>query len=355
VKWVSSGDPVGGTPFLVVDRSVLERNLHSMQRYCDGQGLALRPHVKTHKTNEIVRMQIALGAAGVTCQKLGEVEALELDDVGTLISFNLVGRDKLRRLAAAATRARVSVTIDDVRVARAISSTVARSAGALGVWVDCDTGLGRTGVGSSREALALAQAVQAMPGLELRGLFTYPLPPEGSWLEQAVDEWARAGLAGPAVSVGATPTAFQTHTRAYATELRVGTYVFNDLECVEAGSARIEDCALTIRATCVSRSASGRAVIDAGSKAIGAETVDLGDGPVYGAVRDRPDLVVIAVYEEHGVLRTGSDEDLPDLGETVEIVPAHCCYAVNLHDQLRVEAGGVLVDVWKILARGAVT
>jgi D-serine deaminase-like pyridoxal phosphate-dependent protein len=334
---------------------VLERNLRAMQCYCDEHGLALRPHVKTHKTNEIVRMQVAFGAVGVTCQKLGELETLELACLDTLIAFNLVGSDKLRRLAAATTRTPVSVTVDDVRVARTISSTLTRSAGTVGVWVDCDTGLGRTGVGSSRDALALAQAVDGLPGLELRGLFTYPLPDRESWFEQAIDEWARAGFAGPAVSVGATPTAFETHTRGYATELRVGTYVFNDLECVGVGSARIEDCALTIRATCVSRPARGKAVIDAGSKTIGAETVDLGAGLVYGAVRNRPDVVVDAVYEEHGLLRTGSGDGLPELGETVDIVPVHCCYAVNLHDRLRVEEAGELLGAWKIAARGAVT
>jgi D-serine deaminase-like pyridoxal phosphate-dependent protein len=311
--------------------------------------------VKTHKTNEIVRMQVAAGADGVACQKLGEVESLELHDLDTLVSFNLVGADKLRRLATLAGLARISVSVDDARIARAISSTLARSGATVGVWVDCDTGLGRTGVASSREALALAQAVDVLPALELRGLLTYPLPQVGSWFEEAVDEWGRAGFAEAAVSVGATPSAFQTHTRGYATELRVGTYVFNDLECVEAGVARIDDCALTIRATCVSRPAAGRAVVDAGSKAIGAETVDLGDGPVYGAVRDRPHVVVAAIYEEHGVLRCTSGGSLPELGDAVDIVPAHCCYAVNLHDQLRVQESGDSLDVWEVAARGAVS
>lgn len=342
------------TPCLVVDRETMMANLRRMQTYCDANGLALRPHIKTHKTREIAAIQRDLGARGLTFQKLGEVEALDPSGVDVLVSYNLVGRQKLVRLAALARERTMSVTTDDLRVGEAISAAIVEGDARLGIWVDCDTGLGRTGVQGCAEAIELARGLDRLPGLELRGLFTYPTPAADGWFGQAIADWQDAGLPGPEVSVGGTPGAFSTHELVRATELRVGTYVFNDLECLEAGSAGLGDCALTVLATCVSRPTNDRAIVDAGSKSVGLEVADLGAGPVFGLVRDRPTVALRSVYEEHGILGSSDPDALPEIGDSVRIVPAHCCVAVNLHDSLHVAARDEVVDRWTIVARGCV-
>jgi D-serine deaminase-like pyridoxal phosphate-dependent protein len=343
------------TPCLVVDRGTMMANLRRMQTYCDANRLALRPHIKTHKTREIAALQGELGARGLTFQKLGEVEALDPSGaVDVLVSYNIVGRPKLQRLAALAHKRTMSVTTDDLGVAKALSAAMVTGGTRVGVWVDCDTGLGRTGVQSRAEAIELGCGIDRLPGLELRGLFTYPTPTAGGWFGQAIADWRDAGLPGPEVSVGGTPGAFSTHELGTATELRVGTYVFNDVECLEAGAAELGDCALTILATCVSRPTRDRAIVDAGSKSIGLEVADIGAGPVFGLVRDRPTVALRSVYEEHGILASSDPDSLPEIGDSVAIVPAHCCVAVNLHDSLHVAEGGEVVDRWTIVARGRV-
>jgi D-serine deaminase-like pyridoxal phosphate-dependent protein len=128
-----------------------------------------------------------------------------------------------------------------------------------------------------------------------------------------------------------------------------------DLYCIQDGTADVGDCALTVHATCVSRPTPYRAVLDAGSKALGLDRVDLGAGEAYGLLKGPARLLVRDVYEEHGVV-TGDEPDLlPTIGDRVEVIPAHCCYAVNLHDRLWVESDGGIEEVWDIAARGAVT
>jgi len=342
------------TPCLVVDHGTMMANLRRMQTYCDARGLALRPHVKTHKTREIAALQKDLGARGLTFQKLGEVEALDPLGVDVLVSYNIVGRQKLERLAALARDRTMSVTTDDLGVAEAISAAMVAGGTRVGVWVDCDTGLGRTGVQGGTEAISLGRGIERLPGLELRGLFAYPTPTTDGWFRQAIADWQDAGLPGPEVSVGGTPGAFSTHELGAATELRVGTYVFNDLECLEVGAAELGDCALTVLATCVSRPTRDRAIIDAGSKSVGLEVANLGTGPILGLARDRPTVALQSVYEEHGILGGDDPDALPRIGDTVAIVPAHCCVAVNLHDSLHVVGGNEVIDRWAVAARGRV-
>jgi D-serine deaminase-like pyridoxal phosphate-dependent protein len=342
------------TPCLMVDDAVLDRNLRRYQSYCDEHGLRFRPHVKTHKMREIATRQLSLGAAGLACQKLAEAEILlEDESVDVMIASNIVGHAKLERLARLASRARISVTVDSEIVARGLADAAGTNESPLRLWVDCDTGLRRTGVQSADEAIRLATALASVPGVELAGLFTYPTPVAGSWFEDAVSRWQRAQLPGPDVSVGGTPGAFHTHALGYATELRAGTYVFMDLYCLEDGSAQLADCALTVHATCISRPTPTRAVLDSGSKALGLDRVDVGSGPLYGLLKHNPVLGVTEVFEEHGLITSDDPALLPRIGERVEIIPAHCCYTVNLHDQVWVRDQHKVIDSWNVAARGA--
>ena len=162
------------TPAAVVDVDRLERNLARWQEHCDRVGLANRPHIKTHRSVAIARRQLELGAAGITCQKLGEAEVMA--DGGCtdiLVSFNILGESKLARLRALLDRVDLTVCADDAVLLPGLSSAAAGAARPLRVLVDCDTGLGRTGVATPEAAAELAAAIDAADGLVFAGLFTY--------------------------------------------------------------------------------------------------------------------------------------------------------------------------------------
>jgi D-serine deaminase-like pyridoxal phosphate-dependent protein len=319
------------TPVAVVDLGRVERNLGRWQDYCDRVGLANRPHVKTHRSIEIARRQVGLGAVGITCQKLGEAETMVdagLNDV--LLAYNVLGRAKLERLAVLLERATVTVTVDDEALLPGLQRAAAGRE--LRVLVDCDTGLGRTGVPSPERAAELAAAVERTDGLRFDGYFTYPAPPG------AKEFLARAAeLAEPrVVSVGGTPGMWQAEElRPTATEYRAGTYAFHDRATVAAGAATLDDVALTVRATVVSRPAPGRAILDAGSKALSS---DRGPDDGYGAILEAPSAVIEQLNEEHAYVRLGGEE--LELGQQVSIVPNHACVVANLFDELLLADGG---------------
>jgi D-serine deaminase-like pyridoxal phosphate-dependent protein len=342
------------TPVVTVDLDRVERNIASMQSYCDEHGLALRPHVKTHKLPEIAQMQVRAGARGITCQKLGEAEAMAdagLDDI--LISFPLVGRRKAERLSVLARRIKVSVVGDSPAVAEGLSAVLSRDGSEVDFLVECDTGFERTGVQSPRAAAELALLVERLPGLRLAGLMTYPtLPGSGAWLRAAREETERLGLTVGRVSGGGTPTARRTHEIGEVTELRVGTYVYGDRACIGNGTVALEDCALRVRATVVSRPTRERAILDAGSKTL---TNDLAAGATgFGLVVEHPDAIIHRLDEEHGYVDVRLCEAPPEVGDTVTIVPNHACGTVNMHDQVVVHRSGEPVGTWPVAARGKV-
>ncbi|HKH29924.1 MAG TPA: alanine racemase [Gaiellaceae bacterium] len=332
-----------------VDR--LDRNLRRWQEECDRLGLANRPHIKTHKSVEIARRQLELGAVGLTCQKLGEAETMidaGLDDV--LIAFNLVGDRKLERLAGLMRRATVRVTFDDPALLPGLAGAARAAGEELGVLVDCDTGLGRTGVTEPARAATLAAEASRTGGLRFDGFLTYPVFAESrSFLEEAVE---LADVDVPTVSVGGTPTMWHAEElRPLVTEYRAGVYAFGDLNTIAAGVGSLDEVALTVRATVVSRPAPDRAVLDAGTKALAA---DRGRDGGFGHVVEVPSSAIVKLDEEHAYLRLGGDDSLR-LGQTVSVVPNHACPAVNLHDDLVAVQAGEVVDRWRVDARGKIT
>ena len=320
------------TPVLTADLDAVDRNIDGMQRYCDEQRIALRPHIKTHKLPEIARLQLAAGARGITCQKLGEAEifaAAGFDDI--LISFPLIGAQKVARLRALAAQVRLCVAVDSTEGAEAIDGLD------VDVLVECDTGFGRTGVQTPEEAIRLARRVE-----RLRGFMVYPSPPgTAAWLARVLD------VVGPVdcISVGGTPTARSVHELGIATELRVGTYVYGDRACVADGSVPPEDCALRVVATVVSTPTSGRAIVDAGSKALSSDLAEGVEG--YGLVVEDAKARIYKLNEEHGHVEMSAR-----IGDRVSIVPNHACGAVNMHDEIVLHRGGEVVETLPIAARG---
>ena len=342
------------TPVPVVDLDIVEHNLTKMQAYCDSHGLALRPHIKTHKIPAFAHRQVELGAKGITCQKLGEAEVMidaGLDDV--LISYPLVGTAKADRLAALSRRARLRVAVDSALAVETVAAAARASNVPIGVLVEFDSGNARTGVVSVQEALDLAILIEKSPGLRFDGLMTYPsTAATAAFVAEARQRFAKAGIPITVVSGGGTPNAWQAHEIAGLTEVRVGTYIYHDRATVAAGTAGFDECALHLHATVISRPTPDRAVIDAGSKSLSSDRVDPAAGSGYGLIRGYEDAVIERLNEEHGVIDLSRCSHKPQVGERLQILPNHVCVVSNLHDEIAVSRGGVLIDTRRVEARG---
>jgi D-serine deaminase-like pyridoxal phosphate-dependent protein len=342
------------TPFPTVDLDAVERNIAAMQGYCDAHGIALRAHFKTHKLPELAGMQLAAGAVGLCCQKLGEAEVLRAEGppADLLITYPLIGGRKAARFAELAAHGPVAVGADSAAVARELSAALAARGTSAGFLVDCDTGFGRTGVQSPQDAAALAELVTRLPGLRFRGLMTHPLlPGSGRWLRAARSLIEARGLSVDWVSGGGTPGARRAHESGALTELRAGNYVLGDRQGLDAGRLPLADCAVRVRATVVSTPTASRAILDAGSKTLSSDGA--GDG-AYGLIVEHPDAVLHELSEEHGHVDVSRCDPRPALGDVVTIVPNHACAAMNLHDAVALHRGGRDVRIARVAARGAV-
>jgi D-serine deaminase-like pyridoxal phosphate-dependent protein len=218
------------------------------------------------------------------------------------------------------------------------------------VLVDCDTGLGRTGVQSPEAAATLAAEVAGRRELHLAGFVTYPAPDgAAAFLREAVAAAAGRGLAAEVVSAGGTPRMWDAERLLpTVTEYRAGTYAFHDRSTVAAGAASLDDVAMTVRATVVSTPARGRAVLDAGTKAL---TSDPGPDVGFGLVLEAPGSRLARLNEEHGYLELAPGESL-ELGQQVSVVPNHACVVSNLFERFVVHRGGAAVAEWPVDARG---
>lgn len=343
------------TPHARVDLDAVTRNVRRMQAYCDEYGLACRPHIKTHKLPWVAHLQLRAGAVGITCQKLGEAEVMAasgIDDI--LLAVPVLGELNGARLAGLTRVARVAVALDSTAVAEALSGGLAAAEVDVEVLVEVDTGLGRTGVQSAAEALAVAQRVDALPSLRLGGLMTYPTPSDTSLLRRAREAIEAAGLPVRRVSGGGTQAAFRTHEAGEVTELRAGTYALGDRACIAHGSVALEDCALRIHSTVVSRPAPGRAILDAGMKALTSDPVEAEGVDGFGLIVERRAARISALYEEHARVDLAPGEPDLEVGDTVTIIPNHACGAMNMHDEVVVHRSGAVVGAWRVAARGAI-
>jgi D-serine deaminase-like pyridoxal phosphate-dependent protein len=357
------------TPALIVDLDAFEHNLARMADFAREAGVRLRPHAKTHKCPTIAHRQIAAGAVGQCCQKVGEAEALVRGGVrDVLVSNEIVGASKLRRLAALASEATIALCFDAPEQVTA-ASDAARAAGVrFGGLVEIDVGMQRCGVAAPAAALALARQIAAAPGLAFRGLQAYhgmaqhvhdfterreAIVQARRIVEATVAELRSGGVECEFVSGAGTGTFRMEGTSGVWNELQVGSYVFMDTEY-----ARIDDAdggryrefrhSLFVLATVMSTPAADRAVVDAGLKSYSTEK-----GLPW--VHDRPGMEVVGVSDEHGKIKLAADAARLRLGDRVLLIPGHCDPTVNLHDWYVAVRGGRVESLWPITARGAST
>lgn len=355
------------TPALIADLDIVQRNIDRMAELARRGGKALRPHLKTHKCPDFARLQIVAGSAGVTVAKLAEAETMADAGIDDLFVANvLAGSAKAERLAILARRARVAVGVDSVEVAAPLSLAASRAGIMLPVHIEVDTGLGRCGVRSAQAALDLARAIDDLPGLRLAGLYTHEGHVYRATLGEAVAACAIAaqrmrdaahtlrthGLPCETVSVGSTPGAAAMSREPGIDELRPGVYIFNDRMQVELGSAREDDCALSVLATVISRPEPDMAILDAGSKALSGDRGERGSR--HGAIAGLPEAAIDWLSEEHAHvdLRETAPSERPRVGDRVRVVPYHACACVNLHAEIVAVRGERVESALPVAARG---
>ncbi len=335
------------TPALVIDGATVCRNVARLSKYCEEHDLDLRPHTKTHKSRQLAALQMSAGAVGLTAAKVGEAEVMSevADDI--LVAYPAIDPSRTARLARLATHATVRVGVDSREGARLLGEAANRISATIGILVDIDVGMGRTGVQTPAEALKLAQFVDATPGLRLDGIMCFPghigmkvelqqepMHAVAHKLAETIDLWADHGLQARIVSGGSTPTAFQSHWVPEYTEIRPGTYIFNDMNTVLGGFCSLEDCAARILATVVSTAVPGQVVIDAGSKTLTSDRCWPVPDSGHGLVVEYPQARIVKLTEEHAQVDIRGCPQAPKIGERVTVIPNHICPCVNLQDAI---------------------
>lgn len=359
------------TPSLVVDLDVMERNIRAMADLTAKHGVALRPHVKTHKSPWIAHRQLQAGARGICVAKLGEAEVMvEAGITDILLAYPVIGSHKIDRLARLLQVADIKLGIDSVEAADAASSAADRAGREIQVYVDVDTGLGRMGKPPGRPTVELAKAIDSRTGVRVVGLMTHAghlmacqsaddvrrgVEAEVTGLVETARELRRQDVGIEHVSPGSTVGARFEAASDGVTEIRPGTYVFYDANSVFTGSATLDDCALAVLTTVVSRSWPGRAVIDAGSKTLTSDRA-AGGRQGHGIVKGHEGIEIRSLSEEHGVLEVDEDRSGQGsrlrVGQRLLVIPNHVCPTVNLSDVLYGVRNGEVVREIRVLARG---
>ncbi len=345
------------TPTLIIELDALEENLTRYQAYYNEHGIGLRPHIKTHKSLAIAAMQMEKGAIGLTCQKISEAEVMVNGGlaVDILIPYNILGAQKLDRLMALSKRTQVTVAADSETTVRGLSQAAAAEGVTLGVIVEIECGMNRTGVPTPEDAVELGKLIHELPGLELRGIMGFPTPPESRpIIQQTLALFDAAGLPHPIVSGGSTKNALQAHEIPELTEYRIGEYAVGGEGHLLAGRHTVEQCALRVLATVISAPTPDRVILDAGSKTMSASTLQGPKGTSMGYIVEYPDAHFYGASEEHGHVDVSACAKKPQIGERVQVLPVHPCPCVNEHDEIVAVRNGKVEAFWPVHARGKV-
>ena len=341
------------TPVAVVDLHQLEKNIQRLQSYLDSHGIANWPHIKTHKIPAIAQMQIAAGAAGITCQKIGEVEIMAQAGLRNIfLPYNIIGEAKLNRLMELAQQIEISVTADSAFVVDGLAQAAQQHQVTMPVLVEFDTGLARCGVQTPQQAADLAYRIDRQSNLVFDGLMTYPLNERtDSFVQQTRAILEKDRVSVRRVSVGGTPQMWQAHEHPSVTEYRAGMYIYGDRYTLKSGAMKLEEVAFSVITTVVSRPTPDRGILDGGSKTFSSDLVGL-DG--YGLILEYPQARIYSFSEEHGHVDFSDCLEKPEIGERLTVIPNHCCSVTNLFNEIVAVRDGVVETIWPVAARGAV-
>lgn len=342
------------TPIVVIDLDRVEANITKIQSYCNKHNINLRPHIKTHKLPSMAYKQLRAGASGITCQKISEatvMAAAGIEDI--LLSYNIIGKNKIEPLARLAKQTKLAIAIDNELALSTIAQAAKLAKKEIKILVEFESGNNRLGVQSPRAGLELAQKISKYKYLNFDGLMTYPCGEQAAkFIKEAKELFAKENININTVSVGGTPNMYNVHKINGVTELRVGTYIYNDVNIVGSRTANLSDCALHVHATVIGRPTENRAVIDAGSKTLSSDLTKAEYGQGYGLILEYPQAIIYKLNEEHGIIDLSACNNKPSLGEIIRIIPNHVCVVTNLHDEVVTHRNGIVEVILSIWARG---
>lgn len=357
------------TPAILIEQQVMRANVATMQRKVDSAGLALRPHIKTHKMPELALLQMTNGAKGIAAATLHEAHVMANAGITDIqVANEIIQPSSIPRFFELAQKVNSCCAIDSKKGAAKLSEYFQARSMQAQVLVDINTGLNRTGLKPDEEAFQFYQEVNDLPGLIAKGIMTHAGHAYGAEDEAEVaaiaeqeakqmlnlaDRLQSAGFQVSEISIGATPTARFSTAFSGITELRVGNYIFNDRTQVHLGSAQVSDCALTVLATVISVPHAGRAVMNAGSKALTMDKGAHGKEQVSGFGKIQGKYGVISrLSEEHGVIDFDPGQANYEVGDTIRIIPNHACLVVNLYDKAYLVDGEALKHEIPVAASG---
>ena len=357
------------TPYLMIDESIMRNNLERMALKCRAHGCVLRPHIKTHKSVALAKLQMEYGSDSITVAKLSEAEIMAAAGFRNIfMAYPIIGEDKIRRAAELSKSIRLILSTDSLEAADMLSKGAKEHGVTFEIRLEIETGMERSGV-LMADALEIAKQIAAMPNLNLTGIYTYRSMiyqsrphldarlcghDEGRIMVELKNSLCREGIAIQDVSVGSTATALTCAEIEGVTEVRPGTYIFYDRMQADKGACDESMFAAFVQVTVVSVKGNN-VIIDAGNKSISADCP--GQVPYsfkgYGKVLGHDGMILYSMTEEHGMILNENPDDVVRVGDGLNIVPNHICTTVNLYDHAYLVKDGAIKERINIEARGA--
>ncbi len=336
------------TPSVIVHLESMEKNIRKMISDAKEYGLTHRPHIKTHRSSEIAKLQLEAGANGITCARLGEAELMADNGIKDIfLAYPVVGEDKCQRYIDLSKRCSIRSIVNNVDAAMRLSDAALQEGLCLEVLIDIDSGVMRGGLEPGLRTLEFAETVRNFKGIKIVGLMYYPGTAYAETTVEGISRVARKehddlietarllsehGFAMEVLSAGNTPTSKVPSCLEGLTEIRAGNYVFNDCAQLNIGRVAESDCALRVISTVIASVDEYNAIIDAGTKALSSDMLP-NNGNVYGTIVGHEDVKLVKLNEEHGFITSDNPLQL-EVGERIEIIPNHACVVANLVDKI---------------------
>jgi D-serine deaminase-like pyridoxal phosphate-dependent protein len=335
------------TPFLLIDEAIVRKNIRQIQDYADRHGFAVRPHVKTHKSRRIARMQLDAGAVGIAVAKVGEAEAMAaIDNLDILVAYPAVGQARADTLAKLAKHRRIRVAVDSEYLIDQLAAAARVHGSQIGILVMFDAGLHRCGVADPGELSRLAGLAAERQGLRYDGIQIYLGHLYGD-AARSVDSYnavnriwepAYAALCAvdhqpTIVSSGSTPSLFSSHRVRHVNEIRAGTAVYQDYFSLKFGHCTLNECAARVVASVVSDVVPDQVIIDAGAKVLSAKQLLRNESLEMGYIPEYPEARIFRLHEEHGWIDVSRCKVPPRIGDRLSIVPVAVSHCVNQYDE----------------------
>ena len=354
------------TPFLLIDEKIVLKNIRRIMDYGKRYGFTVRPHIKTHKSLHIARMQLDAGAIGLAVAKVGEAEVMAvLDTLDITVAYPAVGAERAERLACLARDRHLCVAADSEYLMNTLANAANQHGTTIGIHIMFDAGLHRCGVSDPGQVVRLARYAARRKGLRFEGVQIYLGHLYGDdaralenfehinrlWVP-AHDFLCTAGLRPQTVSSGSTPSIFKTHRVRHVNEIRVGTAVYNDYFSLKFRHCTLQECAACVVASVVSDIVCGQVIIDAGAKALSANQLLRHENLEMGYIHEYPEARIFRLHEEHGWVDVSRCPRPPRIGQRLSIIPVAISHCVNQYDDFYLLTRAGTINKEHVDARG---